>query len=375
LQFFFGGTLKKGFKVYAREPSEDFIFVQKSLKEISPEEFIHRNSPILPIIPIDPGDTYYLGYIIERELKRKLDEDPNNPILQAEELKRLNLISIGQKNQRAYLSSDHLDVYIATSMRLKHEYIFVNKTVKSIFQDKNLADLNLRWFDPTQAYCKDRIDKGLSEGLMLKRAKCTVYLAQESDTLGKDCELATTLAQGKPVVAYIPTGDEKYVDSLIDDLKLTQKELSEKQIILSQLEVFKPSLSWGKDFDSKRVISWITDIDSADINTMRDLLYKTVKNHYDKRASTLKEDHPLGIQVNLDTGVATGVLVVRTIEDCARLIRSIVLKKIFFILEPDKKNKNYLYLKENISDSIFRVITGDKLLTNAFWNFYLDNQQ
>ena len=60
--------------------------------------------------------------------------------------------------------------------------------------------------DAVLKYCEDRIDKGLSEALMLKRAKCTLFLAQESDTLGKDSELASTLAQGKPVIAYVNGG-------------------------------------------------------------------------------------------------------------------------------------------------------------------------
>ena len=34
---------------------------------------------------------------------------------------------------------------------------------------------------------------------------------------------------------------------------------------------------------------------------------------YDRRAGTLMTSHPLGIQVNLATGVANGVLVVRAI--------------------------------------------------------------
>ena len=65
-------------------------------------------------------------------------------------------------------------------------------------------NLKLRYFDPTQSHLDFRIDKGLIEGLMLKRAACTVYMVQETDTFGKDSELASTLAQGKPVIAFIP---------------------------------------------------------------------------------------------------------------------------------------------------------------------------
>ena len=79
-------------------------------------------------------------------------------------------------------------------MRRRHEYLEIAEFTNAVFQDDRVRDLHLRWFDPTQAYCIDRIDKGLAEALMLKRAKCTLYLAQELDTLGKDSELASTLA-------------------------------------------------------------------------------------------------------------------------------------------------------------------------------------
>ena len=71
----------------------------------------------------------------------------------------------------------------------------VNKVIAEVFASPGLAKLKIRCFDPTQAYCLDRIDKGLAEGLMSKRAQCTVYLRKEADTLGKDSELASTLAQ------------------------------------------------------------------------------------------------------------------------------------------------------------------------------------
>ena len=79
--------------------------------------------------------------------------------------------------------------------------------MENLFSDERLRRLKLRHFDPTQSDCASRIDKGLVEALMLKRASCTVYLVQESDTLGKDSELASTLAQGKPVIAYVPSLD------------------------------------------------------------------------------------------------------------------------------------------------------------------------
>ena len=98
-----------------------------------------------------------------------------------------------------------MDVYFATSMRKRWEYEDLFDFVKTLMAHPELADLRLRHFDPTQAYTDNRVNKGLVESLMLKRARCTVYSVQDTDTLGKDSELAATLAQGKPVIAYVPT--------------------------------------------------------------------------------------------------------------------------------------------------------------------------
>src|SRR5271167_2370468 len=93
-------------------------------------------------------------------------------------------------------------------------YDFVNRLMTS----PELSDLPIRYFDPTQSYTKERVDKGLVESLMIKRARCTVYSVQDSDTLGKDSELAATLAQGKPVIAYVPRIDvEERVQILLKE--------------------------------------------------------------------------------------------------------------------------------------------------------------
>lgn len=377
LSILWWGNIKKGFKTFARDSPDYFLFVLDCLKAVEPEVFAQRHRPILEIKEISPHETYLLGYLVRNELKDKLLQNPNDPDSIETEKRRQNVVGIGMQNHKAYLSSDHLDIYIATSMRQRHEYVCINKTIKNIFSNHNVNQLNLRYFDPTQAFCESRIDKGLSEGLMLKRAKCTLYLAQESDTLGKDSELAATLAQGKPVIVYIPEVTEESARNLIQELKESYPEQTERSIILGQLEVFKPSLTWGSTADCQKVKTWLGNPESGDLAEMTDLLFQVVKNHYDRRASTFKNDHPLGLQVNLETGVATGVLVVRNIEDCAKLIKAVVLKQIVFNLQSgdDRHNPDDIYLRESISGSIFRVISGDKLLTNAFWNFYLDTNQ
>jgi len=53
----------------------------------------------------------------------------------------------------------------------------------------------------------------------------------------------------------------------------------------------------------------------------------------DSRAATLQQVHPLAVQVHLDTGVANGVLVVRSVEECAKLLRGLLLNSCEFSIE------------------------------------------
>src|SRR5207245_11176384 len=105
-----------------------------------------------------------------------------------------------------------------------------------------LAGLKLRYFDPTHAYTDNRVNKGLVESLMLKRARCTIYSVQDTDTLGKDSELAATLAQGKPVIAYVPCIIvEDRIGQLLDEDPVTVQD--RLRFVIYADEYFASSLS------------------------------------------------------------------------------------------------------------------------------------
>lgn len=358
------GNVKFAFKTLSRD-AEVLSEETARLEPIPEEEFACRHEPVCQLYPIAGHETYYLGYIIERELRHRLEETPTDTEAQRHEEERKKIVQHGRINHEAYLASDHLDVYVATSMRERHEFMAVSLYVHQIFNHFLLKPLKLRWFDPTQAYCSERIDKGLAEALMLRRAKCTVYFAQETDTLGKDSELASTLAQGKPVIAFVPEVEEVYVSQLLNSLHEVYPQETKEKILLSQLQLFAPDAAW-KDATVRK---WIEDPQSMDQHSVRKMLWEKIKEHYDRRASTLKETHPLGIQVNLATGVANGVLVVRSVEKCAELVKRILTRTMEFELA---EQNGYVLLRELVSGCVFRVTTGDTMLTNAFWNFYLD---
>ena len=361
------GHIKYAFK---RLSQMEQSAIEKELQPIKPLNKSHyqkRHEPLHKLYKISSDKAYYLGYIIEKDLKAKLEQDPTNEELQSQKEEMERCRQLGRKNHDAYLVSDHMDVYVATSMRERFEFLTVNSFAEKLFQHGSLKQLKLRYFDPTQAYCEDRIDKGLVEGLMIKRARCTIYHVQESDTFGKDSELAATLAQGKPVIAYIPEIPEfeTFKEDTLDQIKQSCPNQPIHQGLLKRLQRYYPEGAW-KDRDIR---NWIEEKSEPDVDKIVKLLHEKVTTLYNKRAETLKNTHPLGLQVNLSTGVANGVLVVRSTLDCAQLLQSILLNEMKFDIE-ETENK-FIILRERISKCIYRVASGDDFLINAFWNFYL----
>lgn len=363
------GNIPKCLNIFT-ESTGRLIEMLEALHPDPPSHFTSRADPFNKIIPISAIDTYYLGYLIQDEIKMKLEENPNDKEYLAQDQKMKETINHGIYNNNAYLATDIIDVYIATSMREKEDYYLVNRYIDKLFKREEICDLKVSYFDPTQAYCTNRIDKGLSEALMLKKAICTIYFIQESDTFGKDSELASTLAQGKPVIAFLPNVDHQYLAELEEALKLLYPTLSPEEILLKKMKDISPKLAWEND----EVCRWITDRETRDVNRMRPFLLEQMKKSYDKRYTNLKNKHPLGIQVNISNGVANGVLVVRTIEDCAKLLNNILKSRMQYNLHEADEDELVpcLHLKEAISDSIYRVATKDYGLTNSFWNYYTD---
>lgn len=364
----FFGNIRFAFKELSRDSNKlTFYLSLTSQKDIN--DFRNRQNPIKSTTPIDAEKTFFLGHLIEKQIKERLNDPKDSEAKRLEE-ERKKFFEIGKANFEAYLTYDHMDVYVATSMREKHEYYLVNKLCEEIFHNQLLQDLKVRWFDPTQASCTSRIDKGLAEALMLKRAKCTLYLVQETDTLGKDSELASTLAQGKPVIAYVPIGDNKYFDKLFRCVQLFNPDFDERKVLLFLLQIINPSLAWKNRLIQEFLLK--STYSQDDVNEIKDLLLLELRQHYDNRAKLLSEDHPLGIQVNLTSGVANGLLVVRTPEKCAKIISDVILGTLNFdIFYDNKDGKNDIHLIERESNCIFRIVTSDQLLTNSFWNFYL----
>lgn len=369
------GNVKFAFKKLSRKSHPQIKELLSPICSAKLEDFSGRHQPLINLAPIPRHKTQDLGYVVYAELNSERQEliaegkptdEIDRKLVSIEDVRK-----VGQRNLQTYLTFDHLDVYIATSMRDPHEFWLVSGFVEKLFASPSLVHLKLRWFDPTQCYCDNRIDKGLVEGLMLKRAKCTVYLAQESDTLGKDSELASTLAQGKPVIAYVPKlgpyeDFKKEAVGLVSEL-YPGKDL--KTLLAKYLPVFFPRGAW----EDQQIRRWLDDPQLVDLEKLFLLTYERAKAMYDDRANKLKEVHPLGLQVHLETGVANGVLVARTVDECAQLLHGIMLCDLQFEIEEPTSETPLTLLREKATKSVFRVVTEDELLTNTYWNFYRED--
>ena len=112
-------------------------------------------------------------------------------------------------NTQHYLSMvNDLDVYVATSMRNRQNFRDMARFCDDVFNDERLADLHLRYFDPTLSAARGHEDKGLIECLMVKCAKALVYCRGEKESYGKDAEAAMALSLGKPVIFYCDDEDK-----------------------------------------------------------------------------------------------------------------------------------------------------------------------
>jgi hypothetical protein len=281
-----------------------------------------------------------------------------------------------QFNTAAYLSSDFIDVYIATSMRTPKQFQDVASVIEKVFNNEKVKPLKLRYFDPTLSDGTGRISKGLIEALMLKRAKATLYLAQETDSLGKDSELATTLAQGKDVIVLVPETD---VATRASDFR---EALASQNNFDGEIK-YLHTLSAKYLFDSKspyretaKNISLCTSYDEAKASKLIDHCEKIAemeRDFFNSRANLLRDIHPLGLQVNLNSGVANGVVVVRNPKEAAEMLyRSITNSHTYSIDE--SKIENVIKINETVTGSTVRVVSTDQFLTKAFWSNYLETK-
>ena len=81
-----------------------------------------------------------------------------------------------------------------------------------------------------------------------------------------------------------------------------------------------------------------------------------------------RDIHPLSRLIEFGTGVAVGAMVTAEVRDVAELLYRIFENRMIYRLEQPKPG--YLRLREELTGSVVRIQTNDRLLAETFWNHY-----
>ncbi len=94
----------------------------------------------------------------------------------------------------------------------------------------------------------------------------------------------------------------------------------------------------------------------------------------DQKARFYRDVHPLSRLIEFETGVAVGAMVATTVDEVVTLLSRLFENQMRYRLEPHCKRQGYILLKEELTDSVVRLQTNNRLLTETFWNHYHNKQ-
>lgn len=84
-----------------------------------------------------------------------------------------------------------------------------------------------------------------------------------------------------------------------------------------------------------------------------------------------RDVHPLSRLIEFRSGIAVGAMVTDKVEDVSELLWRLFENKMEYRLE--SKQKGHLRLLEARTQSVVRLQTSDRLLSETFWNYYHSN--
>lgn len=88
----------------------------------------------------------------------------------------------------------------------------------------------------------------------------------------------------------------------------------------------------------------------------------------EQRRRFYRDVHPLSRLIEFETGVAVGAMVTDKLSDVSELLYRVFENKMEYRLEQSKPG--YLRLLEQLTGSVVRLQTNDRMLTETFWNHY-----
>ena len=88
----------------------------------------------------------------------------------------------------------------------------------------------------------------------------------------------------------------------------------------------------------------------------------------EQKSRFFRDVHPLSRLIEFETGIAVGAMVTSSLEEVSELLFRIFENKMEYKLEQSKPG--YLRLKETLTESVVRLQTNDRMLSETFWNYY-----
>jgi len=93
----------------------------------------------------------------------------------------------------------------------------------------------------------------------------------------------------------------------------------------------------------------------------------------EQRKKFYQDVHPLSRLINFSTGVAVGAIVTDKISDVVELLYRIFENRMEYYLEHHRDKRGYFRLREKLTDSVVRIQTNNKLLSESFWSYYISS--
>ncbi len=212
-------------------------------------------------------------------------------------------------------------------------------------------------------------------------------LVAKSFSEARDAALQNTdyyLSMVDDLDIYIATSMRE-PQEFIDMADKCEKIFSDERLKKIHLRYFNPTLSATKGHEDKGLTECLM------VKTAKVLIYFAgKKDSYGKDAEAAmalslgkpviflcdektrqdfyRDIHPLSRLIDFKSGVAVGALVTSSTKDVVELLCRIFRNKMEYKLERDESG--YLRLRECLTDSVVRLQTNNKLLSETFWNYY-----
>jgi hypothetical protein len=129
------------------------------------------------------------------------------------------------------------------------------------------------------------------------------------------------------------------------DNRIPRKAVSKVLDFLQKTALFDPYFQVIGEEESSFIKESGLSTEKAD---MCAILAAAEKDFFESRATSLERSHPLAVQVQLKTGLANGVLVVRSEPDCARLLEQLLTNSCEFTFDSNRE-KGVLCLVEKVT--------------------------